>query len=84
MFGDQIAGYKEILEYNGEYVITDALITPMDQRYKGTPDEMDFQMMFGNQTVVKPLRDNKGPILPEYLCIEQIPRAVGHGNRFGN
>lgn len=45
LFGDQVDEYKDGFAYKGEY--DNALIKAIDERWKMSPEELDYQMSFG-------------------------------------
>ncbi|KAK9715198.1 hypothetical protein RND81_06G149100 [Saponaria officinalis] len=66
LFGDQVEGYKEAFVYNGVYEIANAPIKPCVEQWKSNPDELNYQMTFGRQTIIEAVNTKSGPILPEY------------------
>ncbi|KAK9699850.1 hypothetical protein RND81_08G199300 [Saponaria officinalis] len=55
LFGDQVEGYKDAFVYNGVYEIANAPIKPCEAQWKSNPNDMDFQMTFGRQTIIQPI-----------------------------
>ncbi|KAK9682417.1 hypothetical protein RND81_10G072600, partial [Saponaria officinalis] len=82
LFGDQVEGYKEAFVYNGVYEIANAPIKPCAEQWKSNPDELNYQMTFGRQTIIEVVNTKSGPILPEYYCISQIPKAGNPNDKF--
>ncbi|KAK9705618.1 hypothetical protein RND81_07G071200 [Saponaria officinalis] len=82
LFGDQVEGYKEAFVYNGVYEIANAPIKPCSEQWKSNSDELNYQMTFGRQTIIQAVNTESGPILPEYQCISQIPKAGNPKDKF--
>ncbi|KAK9666367.1 hypothetical protein RND81_14G180100 [Saponaria officinalis] len=82
LFGDQVEGYKEAFVYNGVYEIANAPIKPCAEQWKSNPDELNYQMTFGRQTIIEAVNTKSGPILPEYYYISQIPKAGNRNDKF--
>ncbi|KAK9698157.1 hypothetical protein RND81_08G085800 [Saponaria officinalis] len=82
LFGDQVEGYKDVFVYNGVYEIANAPIKPCEAQWKSIPNDMDFQMTFGRQTIIQPIETQTGPILPQYQAIAQLPKVVDGDEKF--
>ncbi|XP_057248629.1 uncharacterized protein LOC109135740 isoform X2 [Beta vulgaris subsp. vulgaris] len=81
-FGDQVEGYKEAFVYKGEYEIANAPIKPVEEQFKSSSSELDYQMSFGRQTVIQPINSEANPVLPEYQTISSIPKACDPSEKF--
>ncbi|KAK9696971.1 hypothetical protein RND81_08G007200 [Saponaria officinalis] len=82
LFGDQVEGYKEAFVYNGVYEIANAPIKHCSEQWKSNSNELNYQMTFGRQTIIQAVNTESGPILPEYQCISQIPKAGNPDDKF--
>ncbi|KAK9671260.1 hypothetical protein RND81_12G017600 [Saponaria officinalis] len=82
LFGDQVEGYKEAFVYNGVYEIANAPIKPCSEQWKSNSNELNYQMTFRRQTIIQAVNTESGPILPEYQCISQIPKAGNPDDKF--
>ncbi|KMT03629.1 hypothetical protein BVRB_8g190420 [Beta vulgaris subsp. vulgaris] len=83
LFGDQVEGYKEAFVYKGEYEIANALIKPVEEQFKSSSSELDYQMSFGRQTVIQPTNTKANPVLLEYQTISSIPKTCDPSEKFG-
>ncbi|XP_057249654.1 uncharacterized protein LOC104892916 isoform X2 [Beta vulgaris subsp. vulgaris] len=82
LFGDQVEGYKEAFVYKGEYEIANAPIKPVEEQFKSSSSELDYQMSFGRQTVIQPINTEANPVLPEYQTISSIPKTCDPSEKF--
>ncbi|KAL9232389.1 hypothetical protein vseg_007504 [Gypsophila vaccaria] len=72
LFGDQIEVYKDAIIYNGVYEVANAPIKKCDAQWKNSPDDLDYQMSFGGQTIIQPVETKA--LTPEYCPISKIPK----------
>ena len=81
LFGDEIDTFKDVLQLGKEYEIANAPLKPIDPKYQKREDEC--QMTFGGQTIIEPLDPTTGPVLPNYVSINSIPKTSFKNERFG-
>uniref|UniRef100_A0A803KX63 Uncharacterized protein n=1 Tax=Chenopodium quinoa TaxID=63459 RepID=A0A803KX63_CHEQI len=84
LFGDQIEAYEEVLKPSGQYEISKAPITAVDDQYKSNfnLEELPYQMTIGQQTIIQRLNPESGPIEPKYQPLSTIPRSPDPNGRF--
>ncbi|KAK9741562.1 hypothetical protein RND81_03G113600 [Saponaria officinalis] len=82
LFGDQVEGYKDAFVYNGVYEIANAPIKTCEPQWKSNPNDLDFQMSFGSNTVIQPIDTTSTVVLPEYQNLAQILKTVSGEEKF--
>ncbi|XP_021756072.1 uncharacterized protein LOC110721230 [Chenopodium quinoa] len=82
LFGDQIEAYEDVLKPSGQYEISKAPISPVDDQYKFNLEELPYQMTVGQQTIIQRLNPESGPIEPKYQPLSTIPRSPDPNARF--
>uniref|UniRef100_A0A803LS82 Replication protein A subunit n=1 Tax=Chenopodium quinoa TaxID=63459 RepID=A0A803LS82_CHEQI len=82
LFGEQVDSFNEAIVYNGQYLISNAPIKLIEERWRNNSNELPFQMSFGGQTVVQ--RVNSEQILdgPMFQSIQSIPRMLMPGAKY--
>ncbi|XP_021743035.1 uncharacterized protein LOC110709127 isoform X1 [Chenopodium quinoa] len=82
LFGDQIEAYEDVLKPSGQYEISKAPITAVDEQYKFNEQELPYQMAVRQQTIIKLLNPESGPLEPKYQPLSSIPRSPDPNGRF--
>ncbi|XP_021729321.1 uncharacterized protein LOC110696337 [Chenopodium quinoa] len=82
LFGDQIKAYEDVLKPSGQYEISKAPITAVDEQYKFNGQELPYQMTVGQQTIIQRLNPESGPIELKYQPLSSIPRSPDPNGRF--
>uniref|UniRef100_A0A803KVT6 Uncharacterized protein n=1 Tax=Chenopodium quinoa TaxID=63459 RepID=A0A803KVT6_CHEQI len=82
LFGDQIEAYEEVFKPSGQYEISKAPITAVDDQYKFNLEELPYQMTVGHQTIIQRLNPESGPIEPKYQPLSTIPRSPDPNGRY--
>uniref|UniRef100_A0A803LI01 Uncharacterized protein n=1 Tax=Chenopodium quinoa TaxID=63459 RepID=A0A803LI01_CHEQI len=80
LFGDEIDTFKDVLQLGKEYEIANAPLKAIDPKYQKR--ENDCQITFGGQTIIEPLDPTAGPVLPNYITINSIPKTNFKNERF--
>lgn len=78
---DDIQAYEEIIKQNREYVISHAIVKPVNEKYQTKTDEL--QMNFNNCTIIQPICDGPQDDAPQYHTISAVSRSAGPYDRFG-
>ncbi|KAK9664379.1 hypothetical protein RND81_14G037400 [Saponaria officinalis] len=82
LFGDQVDGYKDAFVYNGVYEIANTPINACDPQWKLSPNDMDYQMTFGRQTIIQPMDAAATAVVPQYRTISQLSRFNSGDEKF--
>ncbi|KAK9715599.1 hypothetical protein RND81_06G176000 [Saponaria officinalis] len=82
LFGNQVEGYKDAFVYNRVYEIANAPIKTSEPQWKSNPNDLDFQMSFGSNTIIQPIDTTSTVVLPEYQNLSQIPKTVSDEEKF--
>ncbi|XP_021740148.1 uncharacterized protein LOC110706542 [Chenopodium quinoa] len=82
LFGDQIHAYEDVLKPTGQYEISKAPTTYIDEQYKINLEELPYQMTIGQQTIIQRLNPEAGPIEPRYQPLSTLPRSPDPNGRF--
>uniref|UniRef100_A0A803N6K2 Replication protein A OB domain-containing protein n=1 Tax=Chenopodium quinoa TaxID=63459 RepID=A0A803N6K2_CHEQI len=76
LFGDQVESFNEAIVYNGQYIISNAPIRLIEERWRNNSDKLPFQMTFGGQTVVQKANCETIVAGPMFQSIQSIPRIL--------
>lgn len=84
LFGEQVDSFNEAIVYNGQYIISNALIKLIEERWRNNSDELPFQVTFGGQTVVQRVNSEGTIDGPMFQSIQSFSRILMPGTKYGN
>uniref|UniRef100_A0A803M8B2 Uncharacterized protein n=1 Tax=Chenopodium quinoa TaxID=63459 RepID=A0A803M8B2_CHEQI len=82
LFGEQVDSFNEAIVYNGQYIISNALIKLIEERWRNNSDELPFQVTFGGQTVVQRVNSEGTIDGPMFQSIQSFSRILMPGTKY--